>query len=560
MRDTANLSGRELAKLARAHVSSVTEKIQSGEYPTEETKCFCGADSDRELITKDRYGMPHRMVVCEECALIRVNPSLTKDAYRSFYNDHYRHIHFAEVEEGQRERGRRLASRMMEFDFERPKVVVDFGCHKGGMLDTFKEAGSVTYGIEWDEAARKHAESKGHVVVSDIQQLIDLGVKADLVIMQDVIEHLTDLHEMKRVSEILAPSGHLFVWTPGFFRSDLKKLWQLAHTYQFCARSIEYVMGELGFDPVFCDEDIESFWVYSGERSMKFEKPGEWAEYILDDVFPPANGVRRMPTFRGVCKFTPKQLYGNIDSILSKKLPDLYELRNTQSGDLVILGGGPSVDSQVDKLHELKAKGIPLMVISRMYPWCKANGLKPDYVVSLDCMEEQEKGFSDLQPDVTYLLATVTRPSIVEMLDGEKRYVWDTKDDRKVQAMRLKHGYEVATVINGGGSVTIACFSLAMNIGFKNLHVFGFDCMMTDPAHHHASGISGQSEVQRVFEVEIQGQSYFTTGAFLEFARQTLDLIGAGHQEGLLESATFYGESLINKMWNGRFDYQEEAA
>lgn len=559
MRDTAKLSGRELAKLARAHVASVTESIRSGEYATEETKCFCGGSSDRELVTTDRYGMPHRMVVCEECALVRANPRLTKEAYHSFYNDHYRHIHFAEVEDGQRDRGRRLMSRLVEFDFPQPKVVVDFGCHRGGMLDPFKDAGSLTYGIEWDEAARQHSESKGHVVVSDIQKLIDMGVQADLVIMQDVIEHLTDLNEMKRVSEILAPEGHLYVWTPGFFRIDMRKQWQLAHTFQFCARSLEYVMGELGFTPIFCDEDIESFWVYEGDKSLRFEKPKEWTQYVLEDVFPPTD-TRKMPPFRGVCKFTPKTLYDNIDSILSKKLPDLYALNNTQSGDIMIIGGGPSVDSQIDEIRSLKEKGVPLMVISRMYPWCKEHGLKPDYVVSLDCMEEQEKGFSDLQPDVTYLLASVTRPSIVDMLEGEKRYVWDTKDDRKVQSMRLKHGYEVATVINGGGSVTIACMSLAMNIGFRDLHVFGFDCMMKDPNHHHASGISGESVVQRIFEVEIQGKSYFTSGAFLEFARQTLDLVGAAHQEGMLNSVKFYGESLINKMWNGRFDYEEEAA
>lgn len=558
MRDTVNLKGRELVKLALAHSASVTEKINSGEYATEETKCFCGGDNDRELITKDRYGMPHRMVVCQDCALIRATPRLTKEAYCSFYNDHYRHIHFAEVEEGQRERGKRLTSRLVEFDFDQPKVVVDFGCHRGGMLDVFKDAGATTYGIEWDKAARDYSLSKGHLVVADIQQLIDLGVKADLVIMQDVIEHLTDLHEVERISEILKPEGHLFVWTPGFFRSDLRKLWQLAHTYQFCTRSLEYVMGEMGFNPIFVDEDIESFWIYAGKKAMKYEKPGEWAEYILDDVFPPKD-TRRMPPFRGVCKFTPKTLYDNIDSNLSHKMPDLSEIRNTQTGDAMILAGGPSVDGQIEEIHGLKAKGVPLIVISRMYPWCTAHGLKPDYVVSLDCMDEQEKGFEELQEDVTYLLASVTRPSIVQKLAGEKRYVWDTKDDRKVQDMRRKHGYTTATVINGGGSVAIACLSLAMNLGFKDLHVFGLDCMMTNPAKSHASGISGESVMLRIFEVEIQGNTYYTTGAFLEFARQALDLVGAGHQEGLLNSAKFYGESLINKMWNGRFDHEDAA-
>lgn len=552
-----NTAGREQVKLALSRASQVGDKIRSGEYATEETSCFCGGKNDTVLIEKDRYGMPHRMVVCQECALVRADPRMTASAYNSFYNNDYRHIHFAEVEENQRRKGENLQSRLLEFDLPQPQVVVDFGCHKGGTLDPFKEAGAATYGIEIDSVAAEHARSKGHVVVSSVAELIALGVKADVVIMQDVIEHLTDLREMSKVGEILASSGHLYVWTPGFFRSDLRKLWQLAHTYQFCARTLEYVMGELGFDPVFVDEDIESFWKYSGQRSFRHEKPAEWAEYILDDVFPKT--TRKMPPFRGVCKFTPQTLYTNIDANLSQKVPDLYEISRKYSGPVVIVGGGPSVDTQIETIRELQKQGSPLMVISRMYPWCKANALRPDFVVSLDCMEEQEKGFSDLQPGVKYLLASVTRPSIFNMLSNEERFIWDTKDDRKVQAMRAKHGYAVATVINGGGSVTIACFSLAMNLGFNDLHIFGFDCMMPSPDYHHAKGISGESVKQMVLPVEIQGQTYFTTGAFLEFARQTLDLVSAGHQEGMLKSVKFYGESLVNKMWDGVFN-EEEAA
>ena len=80
---------------ALACIESVRSKLKSGEYCMEHVTCPCGADvhKDLEVMKLDRYGLPHRMVICEECALIRANPRMTFESYKSFYNHEYRHIH-----------------------------------------------------------------------------------------------------------------------------------------------------------------------------------------------------------------------------------------------------------------------------------------------------------------------------------------------------------------------------------------------------------------------------------------------------------------------------------
>ena len=563
---------RERALDALALLNQFKEKVASGLYPMEATKCFCGADNDTVLVEKDRYGLPHRIVICEECALVRANPRLTAEAYQQFYNDEYRKINypFYVVESDSKEddeaklfdlqvaKAKALQEELASFDFPEPKVVVDFGCHLGGSLQPFREKGAEVFGIEIHEDSAKKARARGITVVPDIDVLIASGVKADLVILQDVIEHLLDLNEVAKIGQILAPGGHLYVYTPGYFRTeDVNRLWQVAHTYQFCAYTLAYVMGQLGFDEVFLDEDSTSLWTYSGpEASLKWVKPKEWAEYIKDDIF--IKEKRKMPPFRGVCKFTPKTLYENIEANLSKRVPDLYEISRAYSGPVMIVGGGPSVDGEIETIKKLHAQGAKLMVISRMYPWAKQVGLKPDFVASLDCMEEQEKGFADIQPGVIYLLASVTRPSIFDLVAGEKCYVWDTQDNPKVQAMRRKHGYEVATVINGGGSITIACLSLVMNLGFRDLHIFGLDCMIPSSAQSHASGISGTNVDQHLMPVMIGDETVITSAPYLEFARQTLDMLSAGHDEGLIDSVKIHGESIITKMWDGEWHDEPE--
>ena len=77
------------------HVSQVIRKLEDGTYPTEPTRCFCGADPARDtVITEfDRYTIPHRMVLCEACMLMRANPRMTQAAYTAFYNTEYRKIY-----------------------------------------------------------------------------------------------------------------------------------------------------------------------------------------------------------------------------------------------------------------------------------------------------------------------------------------------------------------------------------------------------------------------------------------------------------------------------------
>jgi hypothetical protein len=49
-----------------------------------------------------------------------------------------------------------------------------------------------------------------------------------------------------------------------------------------------------------------------------------------------------------------------------------------------------------------------------------------------------------------------------------------------------------------------------------------------------------------------------TTPSFTEFARQALDVFGAGHMLGMLKTVKFYGESIITKMWDCQWHEEDE--
>ena len=564
----------------QTQIAQVKTKLKSGKYSLEKTTCFCGSTEEIEIITEERMGIPHRLVICRECALIRANPRLTAEGYKQFYNDDYRILHSASSANRevplrdnwdelasawvrQVENGKVLLKAYEEQGQTFPKTVLDFGCYYGGMMQAFHDRGVKCYGIEVDHTAREIAEERGFDISSSLDDLITRGVKVDFIIMQDIIEHLTDLRgDLEKIDKLLEKGGILYIWTPGLFGSTVttNNLFQFAHTFQFCGHTLDYVMGALGFEPIYLDEMCTSFWrrpvSYSSQNFYVPRKPTEWVEFSLDQLDKKKN--RRFPPCKNICKFTRKERYENIELNCKKGIPDLQALTNKYSGSLMVVGGGPSVNEQLGLMKKMHSDGMPVIAIARMYPFCVENGLGPDFVVSMDSMEEQEKGFEKINPDTIYLMCSVTRPSLFDKLPEGKAYLWDNMDEVKVRQIRERAGYKVATMVNGGGSVTVSTMSLGMNLGFSDFHVFGADCMFTDKNQTHAKGIAGENVQAVVEEVDIENKFYLTTSSFVMFAKHFLDMIWVGYSSGLLKTVKFYGESLINKMWSGKFLTPEE--
>jgi hypothetical protein len=320
--------------------------------------------------------------------------------------------------------------------------------------------------------------------------------------------------------------------------------WQTAHTYQFCGTTIEYVMNRLGFQEIFIDEKIDSLWKYTGTPFL-MDAPQEWVEYTIDHVTEKV--CRPLPPIKMVCKFSRKSLLENSKTNFQRHLPDISELQNKYNEPVIILGGGPSVDTEIDRIKKL-AKSYPIIAIPRMYQWALKHGLSPDFVLGLDANPIQEESFLEPCLSTKHLIAAVARPALFDKLQNFVCYIWSSMDDPQIKRYQQEAGYTKATVINTGGSVTVAALSVAMFLGFKELHVFGSDCMARDKEKIYATGITGQNVSQVWFEAEVDGDKFYTTHPFLSFARQSIELVEEGKAQGFLKDAVFYGDSLINKL------------
>jgi len=555
------------------YVAQVIRKLKDGTYPTVPTKCFCGSDpNDTILIERDRYTIPHRMVMCESCLLIRANPRMTEEAYRQFYNDEYRMIYdgFAYQEKSENDdflcqeavtQAYGIKNFLRELDEITPKSVVDIGSDKGGTLVPFKEDGAVVYGVEICEKGREYSIAEGIPTVESIDELIDRGIKVDLVIMHDIIEHYTDLSEVAKVKKILNPEGKLFIYTPGLLASPPFAMFQNAHTYQFIGATLEAIMARLGFLPAYLDDRIVSVWDSVDPNDLVCWNndtwyPLKWRVFIQEHLA--QTEKRRLPPVRTHCKFGAKSMFKNLEANLALRWPNFSELKNTRSGDVIILGAGPTVDGQLDKIKELVAKGYPIVTIERMYPWCSTVGLKPEYVVALDASENVEEGFVNIQPETTHLICATIHPKILPILNGFKKYIWSGSSGNHPDALELwrKYGYERLTIVNTGGTVVLGSMYLSLVLGFRNVHMFGFDLMVANKDRGYASGVAGESVERSYKECTIDGETILTCTAYLAFAQQFFDMVDCAKQWKMLDTIEIYGESLVNKMW----DHSDENA
>jgi len=185
---------------------------------------LCGTGRFKELyVAKDRhYGIRgfHRIVRCNECFLVFLNPMYSGEELAAFYpNDYY-----AYQDNFATSRWRQLARRILGYlvgtkepKFERPGTVLDLGCGSGWFLEHLRAQGWSTYGVEIsDQAAVLGRESRGLQIFSGTLQEAKFPSEFfDYVRANQSFEHMSCPNEtLDEIYRILKPKGKLLLAVP----------------------------------------------------------------------------------------------------------------------------------------------------------------------------------------------------------------------------------------------------------------------------------------------------------------------------------------------------------
>lgn len=269
-----------LNEIQKEYLKIFQNKCNTGVYKWESFKCECGNDDDFEVLSeKDRYGLSVRTVICPHCGLLMTNPRMTRESYDKFYESEYPLIYRAITKPDDAyflkrvEYGNNLVD-LIEKMQPVGKDVLEIGCAGGGIVKAFINRGYNGFGVDLSPIYIDYGKQKGiNLRCCHSSELVKEGKMYDIIILNHVLEHFTDLEkELSIVRKLLRPQGVLFVAVPGIknllfsYDNDFLLFLQNAHIYHFTKDTLIQVLKWHGFDVVYANEKVEALFCI-GEKS-----------------------------------------------------------------------------------------------------------------------------------------------------------------------------------------------------------------------------------------------------------------------------------------------------
>ncbi|GHT77277.1 hypothetical protein FACS1894130_01080 [Spirochaetia bacterium] len=221
---------------------------------------LCGGGSFKPRLSCEGFSY----VRCTRCGLVQMNPQPAAADVRLRYGGDY--LSYETANEAVFLRLQKLALEDAGFYelekalFSSPPApspsVLDIGCATGTLLETLKNRGWRTLGVEISVPQAEYARRSRDLDVRTLplEENRFPGNSFNTVLASHLIEHLNDPASFVReVYRILLPGGHFFVTTPniaGFQARLFRSLWRSAifdHLYLFSIRTLSALLRRTGF-------------------------------------------------------------------------------------------------------------------------------------------------------------------------------------------------------------------------------------------------------------------------------------------------------------------------
>ena len=214
-----------------------------------------------------------------------------------------------------------------------------------------------------------------------------------------------------------------------------------------------------------------------------------------------------------------------------------------QDREIVLLAGGPSMADHLGKIHELRAEGAAIVTLNGAYHWAIEQGLGPQIgaQIVLDARQFNARFTSPALSTCRYLVASQVHPDTLANLAHEQVELWHSgvNDENEELVRKTTGGYFFP--VPGGSTVTLRAIPLLRMLGFKRLHIFGFDSCVSDEGRHHAY-TQTENDHEVVIPVTCGGRTFMCTPWMASQASEFRDLVGLLGDE--VEIAV-YGDGLI---------------
>ena len=243
----------------------------------------------------------------------------------------------------------------------------------------------------------------------------------------------------------------------------------------------------------------------------------------------------------------------------------------------VIVSAGPYIDyAKLEKfIHD--NPGCKVLSVKHALPGLMKNGIIPWGCIVLAPSPITGKSthnivrkdlFEKTDPSINFFVASMTDPSVTEYLKEKDTHMWgwhaftdslreEEEQGKVIEKQQVKLSEELgipqgATLITGGTCAAMRGIGMIHTMGFRDIHLFGFDCCRDEPTDEEKTETTGDLEGGETpkpmyIQVNVKDKSYWTTGELLAMAQDCEKVFNDPGLEGVL---SFHGENtMVADLW-----------
>ncbi|EDP6837297.1 motility associated factor glycosyltransferase family protein [Campylobacter lari] len=190
----------------------------------------------------------------------------------------------------------------------------------------------------------------------------------------------------------------------------------------------------------------------------------------------------------------------NLENIITHTPFQLFfKEKKLKYKNVIIVSTGPSLIKQLPLLKKYQ-KNVIIFCVDSSYPILAKEGIKPDYVFSLEREEMTSEffnnNFGDFDKDILFIISSLTHPKTIQYLEKNNRnYMLVLRP----LFFESKLGLKEYGFLGNGMSVANMAYELAGALRFENIILIGQDLAYSDDGKSHPKehlyGDQGDKEV-----------------------------------------------------------------
>lgn len=187
----------------------------------------------------------------------------------------------------------------------------------------------------------------------------------------------------------------------------------------------------------------------------------------------------------------------NIAKYKYPRFHELKEFKKLNKEKIALVGGGPSIENTLKELREFKN----IVACGSSHNYLVNNNIIPTYATICDPDPISANYYTNPQKGCNYLIATACDEKVFNILNGYQITMWHCySDDTLKELVKIEPNVQA---IGGGCTVGLRSLSIALMLGYSDIHFFGFDsCLGVNDKHHAYDFTDEQEQLGEIYKVK----------------------------------------------------------